>query len=135
MRERPRRSKRITTFSPQRVGRIEIRKIRTFQVFGGNVSILRNSPFADIEFRENLDPNHKILVKPFWDFERLVEHAIDAVAHPSHRLARLDVNVAGIGRSGFFEKHFLNADDRRAFSANRTSLLARNYCWKLRHEL
>ena len=115
-------------FAPSR-GKNRDTDVEPIRLFRRNVSILGDSAFADIELRQNFDPDNEVFMHPSRNFESVSEQAIDPVANSSRALARLDVDVAGIHRRGFFEDHFLDTHDRRTFLAGRTQFFALNNCW------
>jgi hypothetical protein len=95
------------------------------------VTVLGNPSLADIEFRQHFDPDDEVLVQPLGNFEGLSQYPIDSASNPRRGTSRLNVHVTRINRSGLFENHFLNSDNRRRLSAGSDSFVARNYSRKL----
>ena len=93
---------------------------------GRNVAILRDAALADIEPGQNFDSYDQVFVHPSWNFERFLEETIQPAADSSGRLARLDMDIAGIHRRRFFEDHFLNSHDWRTVVVQRACFITQN---------
>src|SRR5262245_36775973 len=83
--------------------------------------VLRNAALGDVEFRHDFDArDDRLMVADVYGVARLVERAVNAVAHDHVGVARLEVDVGG----AFFQRReddgVYQLDDRRHLVARET---------------
>ena len=86
--------------------------VETAGILGLNVAVLRKATLTDVQFGENFDSHHEVVVHPARNLQFFFQHAVDAIANTCERLRRLDVDVARVCCGCLIEDHFLNAHHR-----------------------
>ena len=103
---------RITHFSPNAVGMVDERiSLAPARRAGLDAAVLRPSALAQIHAPEHLDAADRRDHHRRGQFEHLVQHAVDAEAHPADLAPRLQVDVGGALLVGVLQQPVDDVDD------------------------
>ena len=105
---------RMTTFSPHTVGRVATRRSILLAVgVDREAAVLRDAPLGDVDVGHDLEPADDAGLDRLGRAHDLVQHAVDAEAHPQVVLGRLEVDVRRAVLDRLRDQQVDVLDDRR----------------------